>query len=745
LNFDNDNDHFQLALQFVTHTSQHIFLTGKAGTGKTTFLRFIKEHCSKKMAIAAPTGVAAINAGGVTLHSLFQLPFGSFIPVQKPTWRNSYSGAFNDKNTLLKNSRLGRDRRKLIYELELLIIDEVSMVRADLLDAVDTILRVYRKKEAVPFGGVQVLFIGDLYQLPPVINSEEWMILNEYYRSPFFFDAQVLKQSPPIYLELRKIYRQKDELFINLLNKIRHNDCTKADIDFLHNYYRPGFQPGKDQNLITLTTHNSKADIINQNGLQLLPGRQYVCDAEIKGAFQERSYPVESRLLLKEGAQIMFVKNDKGETRRYFNGKIATIKKIEAGVITVFFAAEQIEFVLEKETWSNIRYEYNNHTDEIEEQELGSFTQYPIRLAWAITIHKSQGLTFDKAIIDAGASFAAGQLYVALSRLRSLDGLILYSRISKEAIQTDERVVAFADTQEDDKTITQILQQSQKQFVTQTLLHAFDLQKLIDEFHQNHTAYEERHFPGKEQALQWSDSMLTLFAGQQEIANKFITQLERLLPSAESNKYQQLEERITAATKYFQQSLGENVRSLKKHIDESKVKAKTKRYTHALTELQVQLARKIQQIKNAAQIAGALAAGKPSKDLLTAFLNKSQSRQEPESSATKKQKAQKGDSHRISLQFFREGKTIAAIAQQRSMAQSTIEGHLATFVTTGEIKIEALVATNKITAIVAVLQQNDTRNSTAIRNMLGNDYSHGEIRAVMCHLDYIKETRKENV
>ncbi len=386
-----------------------------------------------------------------------------------------------------------------------------------------------------------------------------------------------------------------------------------------------------------------------------------------------------------------------------------------------------------------------SNTDEIEEHELGSFTQYPVRLAWAITIHKSQGLTFTKAIIDAGASFAAGQVYVALSRLTSLDGLILYSRINKEAIQTDERIAAFADTEEDEETIAEILQQSQKQFVKETLLQAFELQKLVDEFQQHHTAYDERQFPEKEKAIQWSESMLSSLADQKETADKFIMQLERLLPHAEMNSYQQLNERIKAATTYFNKSLDDNAQSLRKHIDESKIKTKTKRYTQALLALQVQLSRKIQQLKNTEQIAAALAAGKPAKELLDALSGKPQSlQQREENSSDKKSKTPKGESHRITLQLYREGKTTGEIAQLRSLAQSTIEGHLATFIPTGEIKITMLVAENKIPVIVKALEQNDTRNTTAIRDVLGNDYSHGEIKAVMYYLDYLKVSVKQN-
>ncbi|MGI8633811.1 MAG: ATP-dependent DNA helicase, partial [Segetibacter sp.] len=439
---DASNTIFQKAVAFVNQTNKHLFLTGKAGTGKTTFLKYIKNNTFKKMAVVAPTGVAAINAGGVTIHSFFQLPFGPFLPSDKGVW-GEFSGEINNRNSLLKNLRLQRSKRQVIKELDLLIIDEISMVRADLLDAVDTVMRHVRKQPLIPFGGVQMVYIGDLFQLPPVAKSEEWEILQQYYKSPFFFDAQVLQYVSPPFIELKKIYRQKDDVFINILNNIRNNCCTAYDLEVLHQHYHPEFSPRKAENYITLCSHNYKADEINQRELNKLPGKLYTYDAKITGEFYERSYPAEKQLQLKQGAQIMFIKNDKGEVRKFYNGKIGTVTRIEREKIAVTFPNEKEELEIEQEKWQNVRYDYNKENDALEEEELGTFTQYPIRLAWAITIHKSQGLTFEKAIIDAGASFAAGQVYVSLSRLTSLQGLVLKSRILPNCISTDRRVVDF--------------------------------------------------------------------------------------------------------------------------------------------------------------------------------------------------------------------------------------------------------------------------------------------------------------
>src|ERR1044072_1971763 len=330
---DTSNHLFQLAVRFVNQTNRHLFVTGKAGTGKTTFLKYIRENTFKKMAVVAPTGVAAINAGGVTMHSLFQLPMGSFIPAMQTGWNSDKN--FNTPHTLLKNLRINNDKKQLLQELELLIIDEVSMLRADLLDEIDCILRHVRKKQHEPFGGVQMLYIGDLFQLPPVVKNDEWDILRQQYRSPFFFDEQALQQSPPLYLELKKIYRQTDEEFIKVLNNIRNNKTTQADLDLLHKHYLPGYESAENENYITLTTHNAKADTINQAQLEKLNGNISDCKAEVTGDFNERAYPADVLLQLKEGAQIMFIKNDKGESRRFYNGKIGTISRIAGEEIEV--------------------------------------------------------------------------------------------------------------------------------------------------------------------------------------------------------------------------------------------------------------------------------------------------------------------------------------------------------------------------------------------------------------------------
>ena len=412
---DDQNKIFKLAYGFVNDTNSHIYLTGKAGTGKTTFLRYVKMNCEKNLVVVAPTGVAAINAGGVTMHSFFQLPFNPYIPHAQTGF--GMNANVVDKNTLLNNIRFNSQKRKLLEELQLLIIDEVSMLRADMLDAIDTILRSFRRNQR-PFGGVQMLFIGDLYQLPPVVTDNDKDLFDQHYTSPFFFHAKVFEQTKPLFVELKKIYRQTEETFIDLLNKVRHNRLEYDDFELLNERYKPNFK-GEANQYITLTSHNFKADKINELELNVLNARIHEFKGEIKNDFGEKQLPTEMILRLKEGAQVMFIKNDSSPEKKYYNGKIVIIHKINNDEITVKFPDKGELLVLEKETWDNVSYELNTEKNEIEEKILGQFIQYPLRLAWAITIHKSQGLTFEKAIIDAGYSFAAGQVYVALSRCTS--------------------------------------------------------------------------------------------------------------------------------------------------------------------------------------------------------------------------------------------------------------------------------------------------------------------------------------
>lgn len=419
------NELFDLAFRFVTETNENIFLTGKAGTGKTTFLKYLQTQSSKNMIVAAPTGVAAINAGGITLHSLFQLPLHPYLPTK------------NNKEALLEKLKFNRQKQLLLRKLELLVIDEISMVRCDTMDAIDTILKSVRRNYQEPFGGVQLLAIGDLYQLPPVAQRHEWDILREYYSSPFFFESHAVKEQMPILIELEKIYRQKEDSFVTLLNQIRNNQLDQDGFEQLHQRYRPGFRPANDEKYITLTSHNNQAEVINHRELHKLTGNSQTYHAEIEGEFPENSYPAEGQLILKEGAQVMFLKNDV-LAKRYFNGKIGVVKEIKESCVIV--DCDGVDIQVWPEVWENTRYSLNKTDEKLEQEVIGTFSQLPLRLAWAITIHKSQGLTFEQVIIDAGAAFSSGQVYVALSRATRLDGIILSSKIPPAAIINNESV-----------------------------------------------------------------------------------------------------------------------------------------------------------------------------------------------------------------------------------------------------------------------------------------------------------------
>lgn len=729
---DHSNKYFQMAVEFVNLTAKHIFLTGKAGTGKTTFLKYIQETSHKKLAIVAPTGVAAINAGGVTIHSLFQLPFGSFLPTSRENIDN-ISGNFYNKQSLFRKFRFSNDKRQLIQELDLLIIDEVSMVRADLLDAVDTVLRSIRKKPNLPFGGLQMLYIGDLSQLPPVVNDREWDILSQYYESPFFFHAKVIESCPPTYLELRKIYRQSDRDFINILNNVRNNTLKKEDLALLNQYYQPDFKPEKKGEYITLTTHNAKADIINQKELQKLPGVLHTFDAHIDGEFNERSYPAESRLQLKEGAQIMFIRNDKGEERRYYNGKLGTIKSIKGDEITIMFPDNTTTLVLEKEEWKNIRYHYDKEQDQIVEEELGTFIQYPIRLAWAITIHKSQGLTFNKAIIDAGQSFAPGQVYVALSRLTSLDGLVLFSRIRENCISTDAQANAFAATAQEEGTLQQALKEEQQRYTHDFLLSTFDWEKIVSHTKAFYEAMETRKIPMLEEAKSLAKELLEHSRAHQNIAETFRKKLQHLLIEADKNGYQYIHERISAANKYFSDTLYNDLFvPLEKHFEEIKGKSRVKKYLEDLNNLVATYQQKKSSLGQAVQITEGLVAGIDSSLLFKSMGGKhEQDERFKLQEIPTKLKPAKGESQRTSLALFKSGKSIEEIATERGLALSTIQGHLVSFIETGEVAIEEFVPKEKIITIQLVIDEVGDVPSSQIKERLGEEYSYADIKAVL--------------
>jgi len=730
---DPENSLFNIAAQFVNFTNQNIFLTGKAGTGKTTFLRYIKNTSHKNMIVVAPTGVAAMHAGGSTIHSFFQMPLGSYIPEQIQQNLSETEHFFN-KQTLLKNLRLNKTKINIIRALDLLIIDEVSMVRADLLDALDAVLKSVRKRQWLPFGGVQMLFIGDLSQLPPVVKDYQWRVLSTYYKSPFFFHAHSLNQNPPLYLELKKIYRQTAKDFIQLLNKIRLCQAGKEDLELLNSYYKPAFVPDREEKYIILTSHNAKANQINQSRLEKLNGTSYKFNADIEGNFNESAYPAEEKLILKKDAQVMFIRNDHSEEKRYYNGKIGTISNISNDSIAVAFPDETEPLLLEKVTWENQRYEFNEDTDSIEASTIGKFSQYPIRLAWAITIHKSQGLTFEKAIIDAGRSFAAGQVYVALSRLTSLDGLILYSKIEPQNIMSDNDAANFAKTEMAENDLKSQLQQSQKEYIHNILMVSFEWQELISLFEEFKEGLDKKKIPDKNEVIKLMKSLIDHLYEQKKIADKFLPEMKKALQTAATDGYEQLHERIGNAFKFYDKRLKNDCwLPLKKHMDEYRAKPKTKKYVNQIHSLMQALLSKKDLLEQTVQLSAGLVDNKDPMDMLKNLKN-------TKKEAIKKRdkimpaKPAKGETQKMSLKLFREGKSIEEIAEVRGMVPGTIEGHLGTFIKTGEVKVEELVTTEKITMIEQVIEHlGEEARSSEIKEKLGDEFTYGDIKAVIAY------------
>ena len=727
---------FSQAASFINHTNRNLFLTGKAGTGKTTFLRYIKEHSAKKLAVVAPTGVAAINAGGTTIHAFFLLPWGTFLPTNSlMTDVSEVNGQVFSRSQLKAKLKFNRQRLNTIRELELLIIDEISMVRADLLDAIDFVLKTVRHNHSQPFGGVQLLFIGDMMQLPPVLKNEEESLLKPYYKSPYFFDALVIPDAKPLYIELKKVFRQSNEDFIALLNKIRHNTLTEADLMHLNSFYRPDFTPRREDEYITLTSHNYLADRINQTELNNLSEKMHTFDADISRDFPERMYPTEKTLYLKKGAQVMFIKNDKGEERRFYNGKIGTIGGFFDDEIEILFKDEKEPLLLKKEKWQNVKYTYNTDNDSIDEEELGTFSQYPIRLAWAITIHKSQGLTFERAIIDAGASFASGQVYVALSRLSSLEGLALRSRISPSSISTDTKVVDFSRQERDEENLPAILEREQIAYIHAQVLKTFDWNKGYMMLREYVSDKKSNLFDDEDEELIGElDTCLKKLGGQNDTADKFVTQLRRILPqtAGEGCDYALLHERVNSAAAWFSEALSNDVIApLEKLSAQLKSMRRTKKKQKEVYELLVFFERKKQQLTKVSDISRRLTEPFSVADVLSVIAAPSQPAPVAEA-AKPAAKAPKGETKRVSLQLFREGKTIQEIAKERGLVTATIEGHLISFIPTGETRVEDFVTPEKMKTILDFFREHpDCKNSSDAKEALGNNFSYIEIKAAM--------------
>ena len=823
------NQDLQLAFDFVKYTNRNIFLTGKAGTGKTTFLKDLRKISPKRMIVVAPTGVAAINAGGVTIHSFFQLPFHPYLPsFYLPDNKRSSQTDQTD----LSGYKLSSEKINIIKSLDLLIIDEISMVRADTLDAIDSALRRY-KNRYLPFGGVQLLMIGDIQQLAPVVKDEDREIIGEYYDSFFFFGSKALCSTDYVTIELKHIYRQNDQVFINLLNKIRDNKVDQEVLNELNKRYIPDFDPDSGGGYITLTTHNYQAQEINDSKLEKLPGRTHSFKATIRDEFPELSYPNASELILKTGAQVMFVKNDLSGERLFFNGKIGKIKSFEDDMIVVKCPDDDFDIGVEMVEWQNVKYTINEETKEIEETVIGTFTQYPLKLAWAITIHKSQGLTFDRAVIDACAAFAHGQVYVALSRCRTLDGLVLSSHINRRSIIDNQEISDFVNGPAQNQPDRNQLAESKKAYQRQLLSELFDFTPLGNKLNYCLKIVNEHNDKLLGNPGQKLENILSAVrTNLLEVSEKFQLQLKILLyrePDAEANL--PLQERIKKAAVYFSDKLEADLKEImtgfivetdnktvRKSVNEALERTRkegftklaclnavkpgfeTGRYLDARsksaidipavrprtvksvedssgvikhpvllkrlkewrnnkakeTELphymilpqktMVTLANFVPQSMPALRQIKGMGTRKSEKygeellDIIISYCRKENI--EPADlpiTGKKKEKKEKEETTKISYDLFREGKTIAQIADERRLSINTIEAHLAHYVESGEIPIDKFVSQEICDLITRQFEACEDFRIAPVKEALGDKVSWSNIRFVVSYLTFLRQ------
>lgn len=561
---------YELASAYAQYTNRCIFLTGKAGTGKTTFLKNLEISSNKQMAIIAPTGVAAINAGGSTIHSFFQLPPQLFLPTESA------------RTMLFQEIQMRKQKIQVLRNLELLVIDEISMVRADLLDAIDMVLRHYRHRNQ-PFGGVQLLMIGDLFQLSPVAREQEWDMLRSYYEGPYFFQSQVFREVQPIYIELDKVYRQTNQQFVDVLNEVRNNCLSEASHKLLNSRFDPTYEQNEDDFHIILSTHNQKVDSINEEALKKLGGKQHSFYATIEGTFPEQMYPIEEELRLKVGARVMFVKNDSSPEHRYYNGKLGIVTAMNAEEITV--ESEDGEIVVTPETWSNYRYQANLTTETLDIETIGTFSHFPLRLAWAITIHKSQGLTFDNVIIDASDAFAAGQVYVALSRCRTLEGIVLLSRIPESALSNAQAVLRYTAAQPAIDEIAERLEHSQKEYWVGILCGLFDFRDMLRRI-DTLRAITSREASYSEGTAAFLQEQKTKMEELQPIGERFQFQIRQMNQNGEN-----LHGRLEAAFGYFGPKIMDIAGAIRKSSCTTDNKESRLAFEEVINELYLDIAR----------------------------------------------------------------------------------------------------------------------------------------------------------
>lgn len=679
------NEESILAWNIIEKTNANLFLTGKAGTGKTTFLKRLKELSPERMIVLAPTGIAAINAGGMTIHSFFQLPFSPYVP-------GTTFGSGEQKRY-----QFSKLKRNIIRSIDLLVIDEISMVRSDLLDAVDSVLRQYRKRHDLPFGGVQLLMIGDLQQLAPVVTPQEEHLLGQHYDTPFFFSSNALKQVGYLTIELKKVYRQQDEQFISLLNQIRENKASEATLQALNQRYIPNFVPPKEGNYIRLTTHNAPAQYINEQQLAALPVQSFSFTADIEGDFPETSYPADFKLTLKPGAQVMFIKND--PQHRFYNGMIGEVIGVrtdeDGSKITVRSKDSGEEFDLEKMEWTNAKYTLNEKTKEIEETVEGKFMQYPLRLAWAITIHKSQGLTFEHAIIDASHSFTHGQTYVALSRCKTLEGMVLSQPLSRGAIISSQTVDAFT---------SQLAAPSQEQISSLELQYIIYCISELFDFYSIRASYEHlmrclvEFFNGKyPRMVSEYQKLQVVLKSLIAVSDKFRVQYTGMLARNPDVRQAELQDRIHKGAMYFLDKIGILSDLIRKsNLDtDNKVARKQFEDRFSVFSEDVKLKERLLKYECSAEFTVTDYLKKKAQFLLLDADASSDSGSGRKSRRQKKPnepKVPKTPTREISYNLYKQGMTLEQIAAERGLVKDTIAGHLASYVKEGKIGLRALIS-----------------------------------------------------